>query len=251
MPSIGTLATVFFIFAFGGWIKGLVGIGLPVVVMSLMSWVLSPAEAATVLIVSAITTNVWQAFAGPPLWHLVRRLGSYLVCIFLGTAIGIRFLVGSNTALVIIALGMVLIFYALIGLFVPHGHINPKQEKVLSPVMGFATGVVSGATGASVVPAVPYISALNLSKEELLQAAALSPGVAAIALGLALGFSGNYLQGMIPVSFLAVVPALMGMYYGQRIRNRVDPIRFRRWFFMAMLLLGFVMTIRETSKFFG
>ena len=56
---------------------------------------------------------------------------------------------------------------------------------------------------------------------------------------------------MIPVSFLAVVPALMGMYYGQRIRNRVDPIRFRRWFFMAMLLLGFVMTIRETSKFFG
>ena len=251
MPSIGMLATLFFIFAFGGWIKGLVGIGLPVVVMSLMSWVLSPAEAATVLVVSAITTNIWQAFAGPPLWHLIRRLGSYLVCIFFGTAVGIRFLVGSNTALVIIALGMVLILYALIGLLVPHNHINPQQEKLLSPVMGFATGVLSGATGVSVVPAVPYISALNISKDELLQAAALSPGVAAIALGLALGFSGNYLPGMIPVSFLAVIPSLMGMYFGQRIRNRVDPFRFRRWFFMAMLLLGFIMLAREIPKFFG
>ncbi len=251
MPSIGLLATIFLIFAFGGWIKGLVGIGLPVIVMSLMSWILSPAEAATVLIVSAITTNVWQAFAGPPVWHLIRRMGSYLVCIFLGTAIGIRFLVGSNTALVIIALGMVLIFYAMFGLFVPHIQINPKREKFLSPVMGFATGIVSGATGVSVVPAVPYISALHISKDELLQAAALSPGIAAIALGFALGFSGNYLQEMIPVSFLAVIPALMGMYYGQRIRNRVDPIRFRRWFFMAMLLLGFIMTMRETFKFFA
>jgi len=46
-------------------------------------------------------------------------------------------------------------------------------------------------------------------------------------------------------SLLAVVPALLGMWIGQRIRGRISPATFRRWFFICMLALGLQLLLRH------
>ena len=38
--------------------------------------------------------------------------------------------------------------------------------------------------------------------------------------------------------------ALLGMFVGQRTRNRIAPAKFRRWFFLAMLAVGLYMVAR-------
>lgn len=47
-----------------------------------------------------------------------------------------------------------------------------------------------------------------------------------------------------PLSVLAVVPALIGMWAGQVLRRAVSPATFRRWFLIMLALLGGEMLLR-------
>jgi hypothetical protein len=58
-------------------------------------------------------------------------------------------------------------------------------------MIGVLTDLISAATGVFVIPAVPYIGALNLDKEDMIQALGLSFTVATIALALALAADGR------------------------------------------------------------
>jgi uncharacterized membrane protein YfcA len=143
-----------------------------------------------------------------------------------------------------IALGAVLAVYGLLGLFLPRLSVPLRSEWSLSPIVGGITGVLTGATGVFVVPAVPYISALGLTKDELIQALGLSFTVSTVALGITLGSSGGFSPGVLLASFGAVVPALVGMFAGQATRNRIEPVVFRKWFFVAMVLVGSYMAVK-------
>lgn len=95
-------------------------------------------------------------------------------------------------------------------------------------MIGLATGMIAGATGTLVLPVVPYLNALGLKRDELVQAMGLSFALSSLTLGVILaGQSAAALEG-IATSLLAVLPALLGMALGQRLRHRIAPDRFRR-----------------------
>lgn len=244
MPDPDTLALIAVVFLLAGWVKGVVGMGLPTVAMGALGLVMAPVQAAALLIIPSLVTNVWQFAAGPAKGIVARRLASMLILVCIGTAFGIQLLTSGSSRWPSVALGAVLAVYALIALAAPRLAVPPKLERTLSPVVGVITGVLTGATGVFVVPAVPYLSALRLSKDELVQALGLSFTVSTVALAVALGFSGSYPPAVLLASLAAVVPALIGMFVGQRARDRIDPVAFRRWFFIAMLLVGGYMVAR-------
>ena len=89
-----------------------------------------------------------------------------------------------------------------------------------------------------------YLSALGFSKDELVQALGLSFTVSTVALGIAMGTAGSVQPAALAASVATVAPALLGMFVGQRTRNRIAPAKFRRWFFLAMLAVGLYMVAR-------
>jgi uncharacterized protein len=86
-----------------------------------------------------------------------------------------------------------------------------------------------------------------MDKEELVQSIGVSAFVCPLALGLALAASGRYQAGAAVNSFLALVPALAGMYVGQKIRRRLAAASFMRWFFAGLLLLGAYTVVRALT----
>lgn len=244
MPTIEVVIYTAVVFLFAGWVKGVVGMGLPTVAMGALGLAMAPVQAAALLVVPSLVTNVWQFVAGPGVRNIIRRLAVMMVFVCIGTALGIRWLVSDASRWPAITLGAVLTLYALLALFLPKLSVPARWESRASPVVGFATGVLTGATGVFVVPAVPYLSAIGMSKDELVQALGLSFTISTIALGIALGSMGRYPIELLLVSFAAVLPALLGMFIGQRMRDRIEPDAFRRWFFVAMLLIGSYMLIR-------
>ena len=100
------------------------------------------------------------------------------------------------------------------------------------------TGVVTAATGVFAIPAVPYISALGLGKDELIQALGLSFTVSTIALAAALMGGGAFHPGDVGASAAALAPVLLGMAAGGALRGRFSETAFRRMFFVGLLLLG-------------
>jgi uncharacterized protein len=236
-------------FVLAGMVKGVVGMGLPTVAMGLLGLIMAPVEAAAILIIPSLVTNVWQLVAGPRIGSLGRRLLTMMLGVCTGTALGITFLTGGATALASVALGTILAIYGVVGLMKIRFTVPTNTERWLSPVIGALTGLLTGATGVFVIPAVPYLNSLSFEKDELIQALGLSFTVSTIALAIGLAAHGRFQLHDAGTSLLAVAPALAGMFAGQQLRDRLHPESFRRWFFVALVLLGAYMTFRAVYDF--
>src|SRR5207253_7845321 len=85
VDSAAPLVFIALAFLFAGFVKGAIGIGLPTVVMGLLSIVMPPAQAAGLMVLPAMGTNIWQMAAGPSLGKLARRFAGMIVGVFVGT----------------------------------------------------------------------------------------------------------------------------------------------------------------------
>ena len=225
-------------FLLAGTVKGVIGLGLPTVAMGLLGLAMLPAQAAALLIIPSTVTNLWQLAFGGHLSVLLKRLWPLLLLIVLGTGLGTLWLGMGSGAGVVRALGAALLVYALSGLFLPAFKVKPATERWLAPVCGLVTGLITAATGVFVIPAVPYLQALGLNRDQLVQALGLSFSVSTLALAAGLAWRGSLGGGEINASLLALAPALLGMWLGQALRQRISAVLFKRVFFIGMALLG-------------
>jgi uncharacterized membrane protein YfcA len=109
------------------------------------------------------------------------------------------------------------------------------------------TGLVTGATGVFVIPAVPYLQAIGLEKEELIQALGLSFTVSTVALAVGLLRLDAWHTGSAWMSLLALLPALVGMQVGQLLSQRIAILTFRKVFFAGLLLLGLYLALQRAA----
>jgi uncharacterized membrane protein YfcA len=221
-----------------GFVKGVIGLGLPTVAVGILGVMMAPAQAAALLVIPNLITNGWQIATGPKLKPTLRRLWPMLVAICLGTWLGAGLLQQSKGGRATLWLGLALIAYALVGLKAARLRVPPRWEIWLGPLIGFATGVVTAATGVFVLPAVPYLQALGLDKDELVQALGLSFIVSTLALSFGLVEAGALDLAVAWQSALALLPALAGMAAGQLVRQRISAASFRLCFFAGLLALG-------------
>jgi uncharacterized membrane protein YfcA len=218
--------------------RGVIGLGLPTVSMGLLSLVMAPAKAASLLIVPSFVTNVWQLAAGPSFGRLARRLWLMLAGVVVGTLAGTGLLTGRHAGQAAVALGFLLMLYAVLGLTSVRFSVSPAAEWWLGPLIGALTGLATAATGVFAIPAVPYLGALNLDKEDMIQALGLSFTVSTIALAASLAAGGAFALGDIGASTAALAPALLGLAAGGALRGRFSEQTFPRVFFGGLLVLG-------------
>ena len=242
--SLEALAIIGAAFLLAGLVKGVIGMGLPIVSIGLLALVMTPAQAAVLLILPSLATNVWQMLAGPALLPLLRRLWPLLLALVVGTFVGGVFLLADASGRASAALGIVLVIHAVLGLSKVHFRVRRKTEPWLAPVIGFVTGIISAATSVFVVPALPYYQAIGLEKDELVQTLGLSFTVSTLALAAVLARYGLFQTAVAGPSLLALVAALLGMVAGQWVRRRVSAETFRRWFFIGLVALGAHLALR-------
>ena len=239
------LELIILTFLLAGLVKGVVGLGLPTVAVGLLGLVMPPMQAAAILVVPSTVTNVWQLAAGPRFLGLLKRLWGMLVGIVVGTLLVGWLLAGESWSAATPLLGVALILYALLGLSNKRFSVAPRHERWLSPLIGLITGGVTAVTGVFVIPAVPFLQALGLEKDDLVQALGLSFTISTLALAVTLSQHGSLLQAdVLGLSLLALLPALAGMYLGTWLRSRISPLAFRRCFFGGLLLLGADLAVR-------
>ncbi|HEY4291594.1 sulfite exporter TauE/SafE family protein [Luteibacter sp.] len=239
-PHVLVVTLTFFV---AGFVKGASGMGLPTVAMGILSAIMPPVSAASLLVIPSFITNFWQLATGPDVVALIRRLWVMMLGIVVGTLVGSWLLTSANTTYASVGLGAALIVYAVHGLVAKPFSVPKRMERPLSPVIGLATGLINGGTGVFTLPAVPYLQALGLSKDDLIQALGLSFTVSTIALAAGLARGGAFHLGNIALSTLAIIPALLGMRVGTTVRERISAATFRRGFLILIALLGLELAI--------
>lgn len=241
-PILLVIAATFFS---AGLVKGVTGMGLPTVAMGILGGLLSPLAAASLLIVPSLLTNVWQLMAGKNAMPISRRLWTMMVGVLVGTVTTASALASEGGGWSTLALGAALTLYAIYALLAAPYRVQPAHEPWLSPLVGILTGLITGATGVFVIPAVPYLQSLGFEKDDLVQALGLSFTVSTIALTIGLVLHGAFQVGEAGLSALAVLPALLGMLAGQRLRKAFNPATFKRCFLVMLVLLGLEMIARS------
>ncbi|HEX2009597.1 MAG TPA: sulfite exporter TauE/SafE family protein [Roseateles sp.] len=232
-------------FLAAGVVKGVSGMGLPTLAMALLSLRMPAAEAAALMLLPALLTNIAQC-RGPHGALLLRRLWP----LWAGMALGALFspvpdlAAGGGAARW--ALGAVLVGYGLWGLRRPELPAPGRHEPWLGALAGLASGALTAATGVFVLPMVPYLQALRLDRDALIQALGLSFTVASLALAARLGqLDGNPMAALdARAGALALLTAFAGMALGARLRGRLPPLTFQRALYGVFLLLGLLMLRR-------
>ncbi|MBM7062501.1 sulfite exporter TauE/SafE family protein [Pseudomonas sp. UL073] len=244
-PFLAYLPLILAVFLLAGTVKGAIGLGLPTISVGLLGLVMPPMQAAAILVVPSMVTNLWQLADGRSPLPMLRRLWPLLAGIVVGTLLVGWLLRDLQLPHASQWLGVALLVYAALGLAAVPLRVAPQQEAWLAPLVGAVTGAITAVTGVFVIPAVPYLQAIGLEKDELVRGLGLSFSVSTLALALSLGHQGELLQpAVLAVSALALLPALLGMAGGQWLRRRVSAERFRRWFFIGLLLLGADLALR-------
>lgn len=263
------LIAVAVVFLAGGVVKGGIGLGLPTVSIGLMAIWMPVEQAAGILILPVILTNIWQAFFGTALKLIFTRLWTLLIGLVVGSTAAAILISEADTALAAGLLGAMLITYAALGLTGARFSVPVRAETTLSPVMGLATGLISGATAIFVIPVVPYLQSLDFAKgrrgdghepgdptratndtmikDALIQSLGITVLVSSAGLAIGLGANGNLPVSVVLPGAIGTAMAIGGMVAGRKIRNRLSLEVFRRWVLSALVVLGVVMVVRAIA----
>lgn len=230
-----------------GMVKGIVGSGLPTIALGVLTTVIGLHSAMALMLVPTIVTNLWQALVGGHLRKVTARIWPFLltsaVTIWIGAAALTRVKVIWLSAL----LGFLLALYGAFGLLRPPLSIAKDKERRIGLMAGVLNGVLGGMTGSFGVPGIPYLQALGLPRDQLIQALGLLFAVSSISLALALGGQRLLSLDLGLASLLAMIPALAGMAVGQMLRRRLSEARFRKLFFASQIALGGYIVLRALT----
>ena len=238
-------------FLLAGFIKGVVGLGLPTVSMGLLAVTMAPSQAIAIVIVPAIVTNIWQTFGGPYLRDIMRRLWPLMAGTVVGIWLNAGVLTGPYAPYGTVVLGGLLVIYAALGLSKISFKVARRDEKWIGGIVGVLTGVVSAATGVQVIPSMPYLQAIGMEKDELVQALGVFFTVATVALAFNLTTAGLLTAATALPGAVAMAASFTGMFIGQAVRTRMQPEVFRRWFMIAMIFLGLYLATTAFFKIHG
>ena len=224
-------------FLLAGFVKGVIGLGLPTVSLAILAAITDLTNAMALMIVPSVLTNALQSVLGGNLRDILQRLWPFMLMAGVTVWIGTAILVGVDLAFLTMLLGALLMIYSLVSLKGVNFLLPVHHESWIGAGAGALSGILTGMTGAS-VPGVLFLQSLGLNREQLIQAMGMLFTVSTVALWAALGRNDLFSMQQGVLSAYAVAPAFIGMLLGWRLRLALSQRVFRRVFFMAILALG-------------
>ncbi len=230
--------------AAAGVVKGVTGIGIPMVSIALLSLVISVPQAVALLPVPILVANTWQAFRGGRFRSSMRRFRLLIVALALGMIVGAMLLKQVDDRVLQAVIGLAVIVFSITSLSTPTLQVPPGLERPLGTAAGAVGGVLGGMSSLFGPPILMFLVSLKLPKDEFVAvvgAIYLLGGVFLLA-----ALAGVRVLGVqeFLLSALAAPPLLAGMALGQRLRERISQEAFRKGLLITVMLIGVSLLLR-------
>ncbi|HEX6979796.1 MAG TPA: sulfite exporter TauE/SafE family protein [Alphaproteobacteria bacterium] len=227
MPDPGTALYASFCLFLGGLLKGVVGLGLPLVALPLLALKLPLAACVTTLIIPIFATNLTQTFQRGLFAATVRRFWPTLLVLIVCIIVSTNGLVLIREDVLYAIIGASLLTLTAATRLQPKLHVPPAQERWVGPVAGAVSGVLGGISSVYGPPLMLFLAALRLPKHEFVATISLFFLAGHLALSVGVASFGIASFGDFMLSAAAVIPTLAGLWLGQRVQVRLDERRFR------------------------
>jgi len=236
-PAATVLALMAGAFLMGGLVKGLIGVGLPLVVVPLLALVMPSPKAIALMAIPVLLSNIWQASRSGYVRYTLKRFAPLLVPMVIITAITVRLSLAMPVAVLNNLLAIMLLIAVALMAWHPQLDLSPAHERRWSTLAGALAGVMGGVSSITGPLLITYLVALRLPREVFIGAISVLYFASAVPL-----FGSMLLLGVmglpeVVLSALALAPMFVGMVVGTRLRPRIGEATFRR------LLLGFLVLV--------
>ena len=238
LPSLDPLliASVCAIFVFAGIVKGFLGIGLPAAAMGLLTLVISPTEAISLLWLPILFTNVFQFGRARNKREIMVTYKWFAAAIFFSIFLTSLFINDYPTALLTVAIGVAMVIFSLNLLFGLSLPVGPGRGWQLG--VGVVSGVLGGLSSIWSPPVAMYLMARNTPKDMFIGTTGFLFLAGCLPLGAGLVISGLITGPVIVKSLLGLLMTLAGFRIGEVMRERVSQDRFRQIVLIAFLIMG-------------
>lgn len=222
-----------------GIIKGIVGFGMPMVILSGLSFFVAPQVALAGLILPTLLTNGWQALhqGRQAAVQTIERFKLFLLLGGIAMAASSQLVTDLPEQIFLGVLGLIIIgFTALlaVGWQLPAAACGPRAEAGLATVIG----AIGGISGVWAPLTVTYLTAIGTSKQDQIRIQGVIYGLGAVVLFFAHILSGVLNVQTLSLSASLVPPALLGMWVGRKINGRVSAHGFRRATLLVLVIAG-------------
>ncbi len=240
-----TIAIVTVAFLLGGIVKGIAGMGLPLVTVAVLTFFFDLPTAMAFMLVPGLVANFWQSLSGGRVLKRALGIWTLLVPCLFTIWIGVVVLQTADNSTLILILGLVLAFYAAVSLANFRVDIPLRGRAIIAPIFGAVCGVTTGMTGVTSVPSVVYLNGIGLKRDAMIQSMGIFFFTSYVVLNACFYFLGLLTVELGLLSVYAVLPGLIGMEIGKRLRARTSEEQFRRIFLITLLAIALYMIVRS------
>ena len=219
-----------------GFLKGIIGVGMPVVALPLLSQFIDIKSAAMLLSVPLIFGNLPQALEGGKTGQCLMQLMPVILGMIPGLFLGVRVLLALDANVAKIGAGLVLMGVGGVTLLAPKLQLKSRLVLPTGITFGFFGGILGG------IAAMPgpfsYCCLQRLRGKAFTKEASLYLVVSAGLLAILLTASRQFSWLDVSVSTAAMLPVVLGMYVGQHMRDKIAPETFARLVLIAVIAAG-------------
>ena len=236
--DLGGLVWAGFSLFAGGFVKGIVGIGLPLVSMPLLTFGFELKTSVALMVAPMVTTNLFQAFQGGMFPAALRRFWPLLLTLLFCVAGSTKLLVVLPQQVLYVVIGLAVIVIPTIAHLFPKLRIPPAAEAWTGPLAGTVSGLLGGISGFYGPLLIVYLVWLRLAKDFFVAAVSLMFFIGATSLGIGLVGFGIADAGELLASAAVCLPCFLGLWLGQKLRVGLDEKRFARLLLLVYLVTG-------------
>jgi uncharacterized membrane protein YfcA len=228
------VATAFLV---GGLVKGLLGVGLPLVVVPLLALMMPSPKAIALMGIPILVSNVVQSIDGGHTRYALRRFAWLIVPMVVFTALTVRLTFRLPVATLNTLVACALLLAIAMMVWHPRLEIDARGERRWGLAVGSLSGLLGGVSSMMGPLLITYLVALRLDRERFIGSISVLYLAGALPLfGSMIGLGVMGLPEAV-LSGLALLPMFAGMWLGKRVRHRVSEQAFRR------LLLAFLTAV--------
>ena len=232
------LAAVICSLIVAGFLKGVIGVGMPIVALPLLSLFIDVKSAAMLLTMPLIFSNLPQALEGGQTGRCLAQLMPVIFGMILGLFLGVRILLAVDASVAKMIAGLVLIGVGGVTLLAPMLQLQSRLVLPAGITFGFFGGILGGIAAMPGPLVFIFLLAKGLHGKAFTKEASLYLVVSAGLLAILLTASPQFSWLDVSVSMVAMVPIVLGMVIGQRMRDKIAPETFKTLVLIAVIAAG-------------
>lgn len=226
------------VFLLAGTVKGVLGIGLPTISISMLAQFVDPRVAIAFLLLPALITNMWQIYRGGQIKRSALKLWPFVITMAVVMFISSLFAARASTKVLVLGIGIMVVLWTITSLIKSPPRIPVHLDRPVQFFLGAVAGAMGGLTAMWSPPMVIYLLSTKCDKEDFVRFTGFLILCGTVPLTIGYLLNGLLDKKLAIASLMMIVPTLIGFTIGEYLRRFLGGQQFQKAVLVVFCLMG-------------